>query len=381
MRKTKPIFALLIALILCLMTACGSSASSGGDSDQGKTEPEAAAEAEEPAAEAEEPAAEAEESAPSASSGKVYEVKISHVVPETDVIHKAYLELEEALEASGRFDVTIYPNRQLSNSNAEDMEKVMANIVQIAAAPTSVLAGSANVPEMQIFDYPFMFSDNEQLYYCMDNGLTEYLSEKVSAGSKMIIKGAVNGGWCPISDDIPYKTPEDMKGRLIRILNSEMYMKMLASWGAVGTPIAWGETFTALQQGTCDGLLTSFPAWYSDRFSEVQDCLNLINPVPIIHMTCVNSDFYNSLDDEAKQIFDDGMKIYDNAMREYRAKESEDCYKMYKDGLMKQVVEYTDEELQPFIDATAAMREDTSAVGDECMDLTKKLLEEYEASK
>ena len=159
----------------------------------------------------------------------VYEVKISHVVPETDVIHKSYQEAEAYLEESGRFNVTIYPNRQLSNSNAEDIEKVMANIVQVAAAPTSVLAGSCSVPEMQIFDYPFMFADNDELYYCLDNGLHDYLAEKAAAGSNLKIVSSVNGGWCPISDNIPYYTPDDMKGRLIRILNSEMYMKMLDS--------------------------------------------------------------------------------------------------------------------------------------------------------
>lgn len=311
---------------------------------------------------------------------KVYDIKISHVVPETDVIHEAYLKLKEDLESTGRFKVEIFPNRQLSNSNAEDMEKVMANIVQIAAAPTSVLAGSTNVSEMQIFDYPFMFNDNEELYYAMDNGLNEFLSDKVSAGSNMIVKGAVNGGWCPISDDIPYYTPEDMEGRLIRILNSNAYMKILSAWGAVGTPIAWGETFTALQQGTVDGLLTSFPAWYSDRFSEVQDYLNLINPIPIVHMTMVSDTFYSSLDDEAKALFDEGMSKYDKNMRDLRAQESADCYERYKDGLIN-VIEYTPEQLQPFKDLTQPLLEDPSMAGEECMDLTKSLLEEFRDSK
>lgn len=310
----------------------------------------------------------------------VYTVKISHVVPETDVIHKAYQELEKYLEDSGRFDVTIYPNRQLSNSNAEDAEKVKANIVQIAAAPTSVLAGSGNVKEMQIFDYPYLFNNNEELYYCMDNGLKDYLSEKLMDSSGILIKGAVNGGWCPISDNIPYATPDDMKGRLIRILNSEMYMKILDSWGAVGTPIAWGETFTALQQGTVDGLMTSFPAWRSDRFTEVQDYLMILNPVPIVHMTMVSEKFYNSLDDEAKEVFEAGMEIYDQNMREYRAQESADCLKEYKNGLIN-TIEYTDKELQPFKDATAWMLKDTAAVGNECMEYTQSLLTEYRNKK
>jgi len=361
MKKSK--FFLIIAMMLVALVAFAACSNDSGS---------AGAPAETPA---ETPAEEE-----SGASDTVYTVKISHVVPETDVIHKAYLELEAKLEESGRFDVTIYPNRQLSNSNAEDAEKVMANIVQIAAAPTSVLAGSGNVKEMQIFDYPYLFDNNEELYYCMDNGLTEYLSQKLADSCGIVIKGCVNGGWCPISDNIPYYTPDDMKGRLIRILNSEMYMKILDSWGAVGTPIAWGETFTALQQGTVDGLLTSFPAWYSDRFTEVQDYLMLLHPVPIIHMTMVSEEFYNSLDDEAKVLFDEAMALYDQSMREYRAQESADCLERYRGGLIN-TIEYTEEELQPFKDATAWMLEETETVGEECMEYTQSLLTEYSAGK
>ncbi|MDR1741769.1 MAG: TRAP transporter substrate-binding protein [Synergistaceae bacterium] len=312
---------------------------------------------------------------------KAYDVKISHIVPETDVIHTAYLELKDYLEtkSDGRFKVTIYPNRQLSNSNAEDAEKIMANIVQIAAAPTSVLAGSGNIPEYKVFDYPYLFGSSDELYYALDHGLNKYLSDKLQAKAGIRVMSAVNGGWCPISlKKGPLDSPADLKGKKIRILNSDMYMEIMKAFGAVGTPIAYGETYTAMQQGTVDGVTTNFPNWLTERYYEVQSIIGMMNPFAIIHMTMVSDIFYSSLPDDLRVIFDEGMARYDARMRELRAQEALDT--MVKLKTLMTVREYSPEELQVFKDATAYIIKDKAGLaGQEVIDLAKKLIADYRA--
>lgn len=314
-----------------------------------------------------------------AAAAKPIEIKISHVVPETDVIHIAYLELKDYLEkeSNGRFKVTIYPNRQLSNSNAEDAEKIMANIVQISAAPTAVLAGSGNIPEYKIFDFPYLFQSSEELYYALDNGLNKYLSDKLTAKAGIRVMSAVNGGWCPISlKKGPLDSPADLKGKKIRILNSDMYMEIMKAFGAVGTPIAYGETYTAMQQGTVDGVTTNFPNWLTERYYEVQNIIGMMNPFAIIHMTMVSETFYSSLPDDLKAIFEAGMAKYDTRMRELRAQETIDT--MAKLKTLMTVREYDEKELQVFKDAAAYILTDkVDLAGKEVMDLAQKLLSEY----
>lgn len=313
------------------------------------------------------------------SAAKTVEIKISHVVPETDVIHKAYLELKDYLEkeSEGRFKVTIFPNRQLSNSNAEDAEKVMANIVQISAAPTAVLAGSGNIPDFKIFDYPYLFQSSEELYYALDNGLSKYLSDKLTAKAGIRVMSAVNGGWCPISLKTgPLDSPADLKGKKIRILNSDMYMELMKAFGAVGTPIAYGETYTAMQQGTVDGVTTNFPNWLTERYYEVQGIIGMMNPFPIIHMTMVSETFYNSLPEDLKPIFEAGMAKYDARMRELRAQEAIDTMAQLK--TLMTVREYNDEELQAFKDAAAyIMTDKVDLAGKDVMEFAQKLISEY----
>jgi tripartite ATP-independent transporter DctP family solute receptor len=314
---------------------------------------------------------------------KVFEIKISHVVPETDVIHKAYLELKDYLEkeSGGRFKVVIYPNRQLSNSNAEDAEKIMANIVQIAAAPTSVIAGSGNIPEYKIFDYPYLFESSDELYYVLDNGLNKYLSDKLVQKSGIRIMSAVNGGWCPISlKKGPLDSPADLKGKKIRILNSDMYMEIMKSFGATGTPIAYGETYTAMQQGTVDGVTTNFPNWLTERYYEVQGILGMMNPFAIIHMTMVSDKFYSSLPADLKGTFDKGMAKYDARMRELRAQEAIDTMTQLKTKMT--VREYNEKELQAFKDASAYILKDKADLaGKDIIAQAQKLIAQYRAQK
>ncbi|MDR1379688.1 MAG: TRAP transporter substrate-binding protein [Synergistaceae bacterium] len=313
----------------------------------------------------------------------VFEVKISHIVPEIDVIHTAYLELKDYLEkeSAGRFKVTIYPNRQLSNSNAEDAEKIMANIVQVAAAPTAVLAGSGNIPDFKIFDYPYLFQSSEELYYALDNGLGKFLSDKLAVKAGIRIMSSVNGGWCPISLKAePLDSPADLKGKKIRILNSDMYMEIMKAFGAVGTPIAYGETYTAMQQGTVDGVTTNFPNWLTERYYEVQKVIGMINPFAIVHMTMVSDIFYSSLPEDLKMIFDAGMAQYDARMRELRAQESIDTMEKLK-SLMT-VREYSPEELQAFKDASAyILTEKVDLASKEVMEYAQKLLADYRAQR
>jgi TRAP-type C4-dicarboxylate transport system substrate-binding protein len=157
-------------------------------------------------------------------------------------------------------------------------------------------------------------------------------------------------------------------------------MEIMKSFGAVGTPIAYGETYTAMQQGTVDGVTTNFPNWLTERYYEVQSILGMMNPFAIIHMTMVSEIFYSSLPDDLKTIFDNGMAQYDARMRELRAKEAVDTMEKLK--TLMTVREYTPEELQAFKDASAyILRDKADLAGKEIIDYAQKLIAQYKEEK
>jgi TRAP-type C4-dicarboxylate transport system substrate-binding protein len=65
------------------------------------------------------------------------------------------------------------------------------------------------------------------------------------------------------------KTPADLKGLKIRVQNSPVAMKMVKALGGSPTPIAWGELYSALAQGTVDGAENNPPSYLSEKHCEV----------------------------------------------------------------------------------------------------------------
>src|SRR5699024_12441133 len=53
--------------------------------------------------------------------------------------------------------------------------------------------------------------------------------------------------------DGPVKEPDDMKGKKVRVMESEIAIRMVKLLGASPTPMGSDEVYTSLQQGIIDG--------------------------------------------------------------------------------------------------------------------------------
>ena len=65
------------------------------------------------------------------------------------------------------------------------------------------------------------------------------------------------------------KLPEDIKGLKIRVISTPVEMAIYKAWGANPTPVDWGQTYTALQQGVVDGMQSNIGPVWSGKFDEV----------------------------------------------------------------------------------------------------------------
>src|SRR5688572_29584622 len=65
------------------------------------------------------------------------------------------------------------------------------------------------------------------------------------------------------------KLPEDIKGLKIRVISTPVEMAIYKAWGANPTPVDWGQTYTALQQGVVDGMQSNIGPVWSGKFHEV----------------------------------------------------------------------------------------------------------------
>ena len=93
----------------------------------------------------------------------------------------------------------------------------------------------------------------------------------------------------------PIRTPADLKGLKIRVQESPMAFALIRAFGASATPIAFGELYTALQQGVVDGAENNPPTFHLSRHYEVCKfyCLDEHTVVPDVLV--VGTHFWNSL--------------------------------------------------------------------------------------
>ena len=93
----------------------------------------------------------------------------------------------------------------------------------------------------------------------------------------------------------PVKTLADLKGMKVRVPETDLYVKMVQSWGAAATPMNINELYMALQTGTVDGQENPLPTFEAQKFYEVVKNITLTNHIICPSMMFVNLDTWNSL--------------------------------------------------------------------------------------
>jgi TRAP-type C4-dicarboxylate transport system substrate-binding protein len=80
-----------------------------------------------------------------------------------------------------------------------------------------------------------------------------------------------------INNKKPVSAPADVQGVKYRVMQNPLFIDMFNSLGGAAVPMAWGETFTAVQQGTIDGLELPVAVIDNSKMYEVTKFLSLTN--------------------------------------------------------------------------------------------------------
>ncbi len=96
------------------------------------------------------------------------------------------------------------------------------------------------------------------------------------------------------------KTPADLAGRKIRTQESPSAIALVKTLGAAATPIAWGELYTALQQGVVDGAENNAPSYWSSGHYEVAPYYSLDAHTAVPDVLLVATTLWNRLETEER---------------------------------------------------------------------------------
>lgn len=178
--------------------------------------------------------------------------------------------------SNGSIKVEVFYESTLGDPTAL-VQALQQGTVDVAATGDSYFAGL--VPELQIFELPFLFDSYEEARSAVDGPVGQKISKKYD-GTGIKPLGFWEIGFRHLTNNVrPIRKPSDLRGIKIRTLPAPIQVKTWEVLGALPTPIDFSELYTALQQGVVDAQENPLSLIRTSKFYEVQKYLTLTGHV------------------------------------------------------------------------------------------------------
>lgn len=222
------------------------------------------------------------------------ELKLGHGLDTTHSVHKAMVFMGERLEeiSAGKMSVQIYPSGQLG-SERELIELLQIGSLAMTKASASPLEGF--VSEFKIFSIPYLFRDHAHFWRVLEGTIGRDLLAKTSAVKLHGLGYYDAGARSFYTTNQQTNTPADLHGEKIRVQQSATSIEMIKHLGGAATPIAWGELYTALQQGVVDGAENNPPSFYLSKHYEVARYFSLDEHTYVPDVLLLSGPVWNTL--------------------------------------------------------------------------------------
>ena len=212
----------------------------------------------------------------------------------------------------GRYKCQEFPNGSLGGER-EMIESVQLGTLDLVTTSSGPLGNF--VPDVKIFDIPFLFRDYDHARKVLDGKIGQDILKKFESKGLVGLVWGENGFRHMTNNKHPIRTPADAAGLKMRTMENKVHMEGYKAFGILPTPMAFTELFTALQQGTVDGQENPIPVILAAKFSQVQKYLSLTGHVYSPATIIMNPGVYNKLSADDKKIFQEAAKAGATAMR------------------------------------------------------------------
>ena len=249
-------------------------------------------------------------------------IRIAHSQSAEHPDHIGLLAYEKYIEdrLGDKYDVQIFPNELLGPS-VKAIELVQTGAVDFAVASTGNLETFDNI--YQIFSIPYLFNSPEVYHKFMENdSLTSEIYKSTEASGFEAVTW-LDAGVRNFYATTPIKTPEDLKGKKIRVQSSPTNVKMMEAFGAAAAPMSFGEVYTAIQQKVIDGAENNEFALTNNKHGEVAKYYTYNRHQMVPDILIGNYKFLQELSPDERKIFDEAAEECTRVERESWEKQVE----------------------------------------------------------
>ena len=219
---------------------------------------------------------------------------------------------------NGRYKIQTFYAGALG-AERESVEGVQLGTLDLTLTSTGPLPNF--VPEVAIFDIPFLFRDYAHARAVLDGPIGQDMLQKFPPKGMVALAWGENGFRHMTNSKRPVNVPDDLKGLKMRTMENPIHIQAYKQFGILPTPMAFTEVFTALQQGTVDGQENPLSVITSAKLDQVQKNLSLTGHVYSPAVILMNKAQWDKLSAADKQAFLDAAK---EAVKANRARIDDD---------------------------------------------------------
>ncbi len=153
--------------------------------------------------------------------------------------------------SEGKIEVQLFPSGTLGTEK-EMVQNVRFGVLDVAIASTVTLASF--VPHFKALHYPYLLESQDEAIRATTGYLGNFWNDVSKSRGGFEILGWAHSGFRYLTNSRhPVCALEDLKDLKIRVPQNKVTLTTFTAWGAKPLPMAWEETYTALQQGVVDG--------------------------------------------------------------------------------------------------------------------------------
>lgn len=151
-------------------------------------------------------------------------------------------------------------------------------------------------PSVGSLTLPYVILSLEDAEKLTQGPIGEELIQNTLRDANVRILGWAYSGFRVLTNSAkPVKTVADLKGLNIRVPKNKIMIETYKSWGVSPTPLAWSETFAALQQKVVDGQDNPYITVYAMKFDEVQTHITNLRYIFSIEPLIVSESLFQGL--------------------------------------------------------------------------------------
>ena len=283
-------------------------------------------------------------------------MKIAHMTNEVYHMHRAMVVFQQELNATGKFNVQIFPSAQFG-PDTEAIETTLAGDLDMTVSPSSYFTDESS--SIALIELPYVFATRDEAIKTLDGPWGREQLDRLEKSGLYGVGFMENGHRHVSNSKLPIRKPSDLKGLKMRTMPVPAHVYYWNSLGCSAEGSPFSELYTNLATKVFDGQENGIAHTYTSKLNEVQQFLSMTGHVYTTYILAMNGDYWKGLTKEEQDlVMAAHKKAYAHQLDLIEKEDAANLAEMQNNKTHKfEVITLTAEEHQAFMDSAKPTHE------------------------